>query len=234
MIRLDKFLSQMNIGTRSEVKNAVRKGKVTVNGVICKNADEKIDECTDIICYDGQKIIYEKFVYYMLNKPAGVVSATSDNRDKTVLDLLVDVPLKDIFPVGRLDKDTEGLLILTNDGELAHNLLSPKKHIDKTYRVLTKENITKEQLERLEQGVDIGDDTITMPAKAEWIDDKEMLLTICEGKYHQVKRMLKTVGNEVVYLERKKMGNLSLDEKLSRGEYRRLTAEEVLILKGEQ
>ena len=234
MIRLDKFLSQMNIGTRSEVKNAVRKGKVTVNGVICKNADEKIDECTDIICCDGQKIIYEKFVYYMLNKPAGVVSATSDNRDKTVLDLLVDVPLKDIFPVGRLDKDTEGLLILTNDGELAHNLLSPKKHIDKTYRVLTKENITKEQLERLEQGVDIGDDTITMPAKAEWIDDKEMLLTICEGKYHQVKRMLKTVGNEVVYLERKKMGNLSLDEKLSRGEYRRLTAEEVLILKGEQ
>lgn len=234
MIRLDKFLSQMNIGTRSEVKNAVRKGKVTVNGVICKNADEKIDECTDIICCDGQKIIYEKFVYYMLNKPAGVVSATSDNLDKTVLDLLVDAPLKDIFPVGRLDKDTEGLLILTNDGELAHNLLSPKKHIDKTYRVLTKENITKEQLERLEQGVDIGDDTITMPAKAEWIDDKEMLLTICEGKYHQVKRMLKTVGNEVVYLERKKMGNLSLDEKLSRGEYRRLTAEEVLILKGEQ
>ncbi len=234
MIRLDKFLSQMNIGTRSEVKNAVRKGKVTVNGVICKNADEKIDECTDIVCYDAQKIIYEKFVYYMLNKPAGVVSATSDNRDKTVLDLLVGVSLKDIFPVGRLDKDTEGLLILTNDGELAHNLLSPKKHIDKTYRVLTKENITKEQLERLEQGVDIGEDTITMPAKAEWINEKEMLLTICEGKYHQVKRMLKTVGNEVVYLERKKMGNLSLDEKLPRGEYRRLTAEEVLILKGEQ
>lgn len=234
MIRLDKFLSQMNMGTRSEVKNAIRKGKVSVNGILCKNADEKIAEETDVVYYEGQPVIYERFVYYMLNKPAGVVSATKDNLDKTVLDLLENVQTKDLFPVGRLDKDTEGLLILTNDGEMAHNLLSPKKHISKTYRVLTKASITQEQIKKLEQGVDIGEDIITMPAKVQKSDDKELLLTICEGKFHQVKRMLKAVGNEVVYLERRTMGVLSLDENLERGEYRKLTTEEVLLLKGEK
>lgn len=234
MLRLDKFLSQMNMGTRSEVKNAIRKGKVSVNGVICKNADEKIDETSDEICYEGNLVTYEKYVYYMLNKPAGVVSATKDNLDKTVLDLLKDVQTKDLFPVGRLDKDTEGLLIITNDGELAHNLLSPKKHVSKTYRVLTKENLTDVQLENLEQGVDIGEDIITMPAKAQKCSEKELLLTICEGKFHQVKRMLKAVGNEVVYLERRKMGELSLDEGLARGEYRKLNLEEVMLLQKEK
>lgn len=234
MIRLDKYLSQMNMGTRSEVKNAIRKGKVSVNSILCKNADEKIDEETDVVYYEGQPVIYERFVYYMLNKPAGVVSATKDNLDKTVLDLLENVQTKDLFPVGRLDKDTEGLLILTNDGEMAHNLLSPKKHISKTYRVLTKASITQEQIKKLEQGVDIGEDIITMPAKVHKCDDKELLLTICEGKFHQVKRMLKAVGNEVVYLERRTMGVLSLDENLERGEYRKLTTEEVLLLKGEK
>lgn len=234
MIRLDKFLSQMNIGTRSEVKNAIRKGKVLVNGTVCKNTDEKIDENVDMVCYEGSPVTYEKFVYYMLNKPAGVISATKDALDTTVLDLLSDVQTKDLFPVGRLDKDTEGLLILTNDGELAHKLLSPKKHISKIYRVLTKETVTKEQIKQLEQGVDIGENIITMPAKAQKCDDKELLLTIYEGKFHQVKRMLKAVGNEVVYLERRKMGELSLDENLARGEYRKLTKEEVFILKDEK
>ncbi len=232
MIRLDKFLSQMNIGTRSEVKNIIRKGKVSINDEICKNPDVKIDENADVVCYEGREIAFEKYVYYMLNKPAGVVSATKDNIDKTVLDLLEDIPNKDIFPVGRLDKDTEGLLLITNDGELAHNLLSPKKHISKTYLVHTKENVTGEQLEALKEGVDIGEDAPTLPAMAEQISEKEMFLTIYEGKFHQVKRMLKAVGNEVMYLERKKMGSLCLDESLNRGEYRKLTAAELKLLKG--
>lgn len=231
MIRLDKFLSQMNIGTRSEVKDAIRKGKVTVNGVVCKNSDTKIDENSDVVNFDNKEVVYEKFVYYMLNKPAGVVSATKDNLDKTVLDLLDGVANKDIFPVGRLDKDTEGLLILTNDGELSHNLLSPKKHINKTYLVHTKDDITGEQIKKLEAGVDIGEDVVTMPAEVKVTGDKQLLLTIYEGKFHQVKRMLKAVGNEVVYLERKKMGQLVLDENLKRGEYRKLTLEEINLLK---
>lgn len=230
MIRLDKFLAQMNMGTRSEVKNAIRKGKVTVNGEICKNADVKIDEIADVVCFENTQICYEKYVYFMLNKPAGVVSATKDNHDKTVLDLLHGENLQDVFPVGRLDKDTEGLLLLTNDGELAHKLLSPKKHIPKTYFVRTKETVTSEQLEALERGVDIGEDALTLPAQAEMIAEKEIFLTIYEGKFHQVKRMLKAVGNEVVYLKRQKMGNLLLDETLKLGEYRKLTTEEIEIL----
>ena len=230
MIRLDKFLAQMNMGTRSEVKNAIRKGKVTVNGEICKNADVKIDEMADVVCFENTQICYEKYVYFMLNKPAGVVSATKDNHDKTVLDLLHGENLQDVFPVGRLDKDTEGLLLLTNDGELAHKLLSPKKHIPKTYFVRTKEAVTSEQLEALERGVDIGEDALTLPAQAEMIAEKEIFLTIYEGKFHQVKRMLKAVGNEVVYLKRQKMGNLLLDETLKLGEYRKLTTEEIEIL----
>lgn len=234
MIRLDKFLAQMNIGTRSEVKNAIKKGKVTVNGNVCISAEMKIDENADCICYENQKIEYEKFVYYMLNKPAGVVSATVDAKEKTVLDLLKDISCKDIFPVGRLDKDTEGLLILTNDGELAHNLLSPKKHISKTYRVLTKDEVSSMQIERLEKGVDIGEEKATLPSKIQKIDEKEVLLTIYEGKFHQVKRMLKAVGNEVVYLERLKMGQLELDTSLERGAYRKLTMDEISILKNEK
>ena len=230
MIRLDKFLAQMNMGTRSEVKNAIRKGRVTVNGEICKNADVKIDEIADVVCFENTQICYEKYVYFMLNKPAGVVSATKDNHDKTVLDLLQGENLQDVFPVGRLDKDTEGLLLLTNDGELAHKLLSPRKHIPKTYFVRTKEVVTKDQLEMLERGVDIGEDTLTLPAQAEMIAEKEIFLTIYEGKFHQVKRMLKAVGNEVVYLKRQKMGNLLLDETLKLGEYRKLTTEEIEIL----
>ncbi len=231
MIRLDKFLAQMNIGTRSEVKNVIKKGKVTVNGLVCKNADTKINENVDKICYENHEIMYEQFVYYMMNKPAGVISATKDDKDKTVLDLMGDNKPNDIFPVGRLDKDTEGLLILTNDGELAHNLLSPKKHISKTYRVLTKEKITDRQLTSLQNGVDIGEKNLTQEAVVEKIDEKEILLTIYEGKFHQVKRMLKAVDNEVVYLERLKMGQLSLDDTLDRGDFRKLTQEEILVLK---
>ncbi len=234
MIRLDKYLAQMNIGTRSEVKNIIKKGRVTIDGCVCKDAERKIEESKEVVCVDNIEVLYEKFVYFMLNKPAGVVSATKDNIDKTVLDLLENETYKDIFPVGRLDKDTEGLLILTNDGELAHNLLSPKKHISKTYRVKTKEIVTQSQTERLEQGVDIGEEKPTLPAKVQILNEYEILLTIYEGKFHQVKRMLKAVGNEVVYLERVKMGELSLDTNLQRGSYRKLNPWEIELLKGEK
>ena len=221
----------MEIGTRSQVKELVKKGMVSVNGEVIKKADYKFDESNAKVCVKDKEVSYQKFYYYMLHKPAGVVSATVDNYDKTVLDILKDAPGKDLFPVGRLDKDTEGLLLITNDGELSHNLLSPKKHVDKTYFVETREVITKEMADALEKGVDIGEDKPTMPAKVEILNDRNMKLTIKEGKFHQVKRMLKAVENEVVYLKRLSMGSLSLDEKLALGEYRSLTDEELEDLK---
>ena len=232
MIRLDKFLCEMEIGTRSQVKDIVKKGMVSVDGEVVKKADYKFDETAAKVCVNGKELPYQKFYYYMLNKPQGVVSATIDNHDKTVLDLLKDAPGKDLFPVGRLDKDTEGLLLITNDGELSHNLLSPKKHVDKTYLVETKVAVTEEMIHKLEQGVDIGEEQLTLPAKAERIEDKKIELTITEGKFHQVKRMLKAVNNEVIYLKRLSMGSLKLDDTLALGEYRCLTDNEVLELKG--
>ena len=231
MIRLDKFLCEMEIGTRSQVKDIVKKGMVSVDGEVIKKADYKFDETAAKVCVNGKELSYQKFYYYMLNKPQGVVSATTDNHDKTVLDLLKDAPGKDLFPVGRLDKDTEGLLLITNDGELSHNLLSPKKHVDKTYLVETKEFVTEEMILKLEQGVDIGEEKLTLPAKVSQLEDKKIELTITEGKFHQVKRMLKAVENEVVYLKRLSMGSLKLDKKLPLGEYRSLTEGEILGLK---
>ena len=231
MIRLDKYLCEMEIGTRSQVKELVKKGMVSVNGEIIKKADFKFDETNAKVCVKDKEISYQKFYYYMLHKPAGVVSATVDNHDKTVLDILKDAPGKDLFPVGRLDKDTEGLLLITNDGELSHNLLSPKKHVDKTYLVEAKEIITEEMVKALENGVDIGEDKPTMPAKVELLDSKRMNLTIKEGKFHQIKRMLKAVDNEVLYLKRLSMGTLKLDENLALGEYRNLTDTEIEDLK---
>ena len=231
MIRLDKFLCEMEIGTRSQVKDMVKKGMVSVNGEVVKKADYKFDETAATVSVNGKEISYQKYYYYMLNKPQGVVSATTDNHDKTVLDILKDAPGKDLFPVGRLDKDTEGLLLITNDGELSHNLLSPKKHVDKTYLVETKENITEEMVLQLKEGVDIGEEKLTLPAKVNVLEDKKLELTIMEGKFHQVKRMLKAVDNEVIYLKRLSMGSLRLDEKLALGEYRCLTEEEILELK---
>ena len=233
MIRLDKYLCEMEVGTRSQVKDIIKKGQVSVNGEVIKKADYKFDESAVKVCVKEKEIFYQKFYYYMLNKPSGVVSATTDNHDKTVLDLLKDAPGKDLFPVGRLDKDTEGLLLITNDGELSHNLLSPKKHVDKTYLVKTKETVTPDMIQALEQGVDIGEEKLTLPAKVKVEEDKEIQLTITEGKFHQVKRMLKAVGNEVVYLKRLSMGSLMLDENLELGEYRPLTEKEVSGLKTE-
>ena len=231
MIRLDKFLCEMEIGTRSQVKEMIKKGLVTVDGEVIKKADFKFEESKAKVFVKEKEVSYQKFYYYMLHKPAGVVSATVDNHDRTVMELLKDAPGKDLFPVGRLDKDTEGLLLITNDGELSHNLLSPKKHVDKTYLVETRENITKKMMQELEEGVDIGEDKPTMPAKVKLVEDKKMELTIREGKFHQVKRMLQAVENEVIYLKRLSMGSLVLDEKLGLGEFRCLTKQEIEDLK---
>lgn len=231
MIRLDKFLCTMEVGSRSQVKEIIRKGQVTVNGQVCKQPENKIREGCDRVVCQGKELLYEPFVYYMLNKPAGVVSATKDKRDRTVLDLLKDAAGKGIFPVGRLDKDTEGLLLLTNDGELSHELLSPVKHVPKIYQVKTALPFTEEMKGRLEQGVDIGDPRPTRPALVQISGERQIELTITEGRFHQVKRMLKAVGNEVLYLKRLSMGSLYLDEGLVPGEYRRLTPDEVGALR---
>ena len=228
----------MNIGTRSEVKNFIRKGKIMVNGVVCKNPDLKIDEDMDRVCYDGNEVVYEKYVYYVLNKPAGVVSATTDKKDKTVLDL-IDSPKKDLFPVGRLDKDTEGLLLITNDGQLAHELLAPKKHVEKTYLAHITGCLPDDAKDRFEAGLKVDEEFTAMPAKLEILDNNDnnqgsvtrVLITIQEGKFHQVKRMVKAVGCEVVYLKRLKMGPLYLDESLNTGEYMVLSKEMVNCLK---
>lgn len=233
-MRLDRFLSEQNISTRSLLKKDIKKGLVTVNGKTVTRPEHHIDPYEDTITYNHALVTYTPFRYLMLNKPAGVVSATEDSRDQTVLDLIEPKLRKDLFPVGRLDKDTEGLLLLTNDGDLAHQLLSPKKHVDKTYFVKLAKTLTKEEACLLEQGVDIGEKNLTLPAKLQMNDTQpeQVFLTIQEGKFHQVKRMFQAVENEVLYLKRMSMGSLSLDETLAPGEYRPLTEEELSKLKG--
>jgi len=229
-MRLDKFLCEMNIGSRSQVKALVKQGQVTVNGLTVRNSDQKIDEFRDVVTFQGRTLRYQQFHYYMLNKPQGVVTATKDNTCSTVMDLLPPELRKNLFPVGRLDKDTEGLLLITDDGELAHRMLSPTKHVDKTYQVTIAHSLSETECESLEQGVDIGEDTLTRPAKVEILSENMILLTIHEGKFHQVKRMLKAVGNEVTALKRITFGALSLDTTLEPGAYRELTEAEVGLL----
>nr|WP_314946294.1 pseudouridine synthase [Streptococcus infantis] len=232
-MRLDKFLVACAVGSRTEVKNFLKSGRVTVNGKKEKSAKLQINEDTDEICFDGQKLEYEEFVYYMMNKPQGVISATEDPKHKTVLDLLDDLARsKEVFPVGRLDIDTHGLLLLTNDGKLAHALLSPKRHVDKTYLAQVKGIMTDEDIETFAQGIPLKDFTC-QPAKLELVSmDAEknqslVRVTIAEGKFHQVKRMVAYCGKEVVDLQRLTMGTLTLDEDLKRGEWRRLTKDEL-------
>lgn len=230
-MRLDKFLSETTTESRSQVKKEIRQGMVTVNGIVEKLPEKQIEEKTDCVCLKGKELHYQPFVYFMLNKPAGVVSATEDTLSKTVVELLSREDYrKNIFPAGRLDKDTEGFLLLTNDGELAHRLLSPKKHVDKTYFVRLRDALSEEAGTKLETGVSIGEKRDTRPAKVERVDTDTILLTIQEGKFHQVKRMLQAVDNQVLYLKRITFGGLSLDEGLSPGEYRALSDEEVKLL----
>ena len=233
MIRLDKYLADMSIGTRQEVKKYIRQGRVKINEDIIKKPEYKIREDEDKITFDGAPVAYETFEYYMLNKPAGVISATEDKRDKTVLDLIKEKKRKDLFPVGRLDKDTEGLLLITNDGALAHRLLSPKKHVDKCYYAEISGGVTEDDVRVFKERINIGtqeEPEWTMPAELKILEKgtvSRSRLTIREGKFHQVKRMFLAVGKEVVYLKRERMGALVLDEELAPGEYRKLTDSEL-------
>ena len=235
-MRLDKFLVACVVGSRTEVKNLLKAGRVTVNGKKEKSAKLQIDEERDEIRFDGQVLEYEEFVYYMMNKPQGVISATDDPKHRTVLDLLDDIARsKEVFPVGRLDIDTHGLLLLTNDGQLAHALLSPKRHVDKTYQAQVKGIMTQEDVETFAKEIPLKDFTC-QPARLEIIsidtekNQSKIRVTIAEGKFHQVKRMVAYCGKEVVDLQRLTMGTLILDGNLQRGEWRRLTKEELEVL----
>ena len=227
-IRLDKFLADSQLGTRSEVRQLLKKGLVSVNGEIVKKPEFKIDPASDRGCFDGKEVSSQQEVYYMLNKPAGVVSATRDNHDRTVLDLLPPGDRRpDLFPVGRLDKDTTGLLLITNDGALSHRLLSPRRHVDKTYFVRVNGRIREETVEAFRKGIDIGDEKITLPAELKPLGEDQALVTIREGRFHQIKRMFHAAGCEVTGLKRLTMGSLVLDENLPEGSFRRLTEEEL-------
>lgn len=236
-MRLDKYLADMGMGTRSEIKNKIKQGQVLVNDVMEKRPERKVNPVTDTITVNGKKIAYVAYEYYMLNKPSGYVSATSDATYPTVLDLISDKKRKDLFPVGRLDLDTEGLLLITNDGALSHQLLSPKKHVAKTYYAKIKGRVTEEDVIKFKEGLDIGEEKLTLPAKLVILKSNEISeieVTIVEGKFHQIKRMFEAVGKEVLFLKRLSMGSLFLDEKLALGAYRSLTEKEINDLKGKQ
>ena len=230
-LRLDKYLTNLAVGSRSQVKEIIKKGKIKVNGQIINKPEFHVNEETDEIELDGARLEYSRFYYYMLNKPAGVVSAVTDNNCKTVLDIMDITPKNGLFPVGRLDKDTEGLLLITNDGQLAHDLLSPNKHVDKTYYVELDGALVDSDVELLKEGLDIGEKSKTKPAILKILEDRnKAFITITEGKYHQVKRMFAAIGLTVTYLKRMSMGTLELDESLKTGEYRKLTDEEIKLL----
>lgn len=233
MMRLDKFLCEMGVGTRSEVKTYLKKGQVTVNGEIIKKPETKIDENNAVVCFQGQELIFEAVQYFLLNKPAGCVTATRDHLSETVMRFLPENRRDDLFPVGRLDKDTEGLLLITNDGQLAHELLSPKKHVDKTYFAVIDGEVKEEHKQLFLKGLDIGDEDLTMPAKLEILksgETSEIELTIQEGRFHQVKRMFEAIGTKVTYLKRISMGPLTLGS-LQPGEVRTLSENEIEQLK---
>lgn len=235
-MRLDKLLSNMGKGSRNDMRNALKYGWVKVNGETVRTGKIKVDTHEDEVLYQGERILYEKFTYLMLHKPANVVSATEDARHKTVIDLL-EPPYcnMSLFPVGRLDIDTEGLLLLTNDGDLAHDLLSPKKHVPKVYFSKVVGTVVDKDIAAFEKGIVLDDGYTCKPAVLKIIESHELTssvyVTISEGKFHQVKRMMKALGKEVVYLKRVQMGDLMLDDTLALGEYRHLTEEELKSIK---
>ena len=223
----------MGIGSRKEVKEYCRKGRVSVNGNINTSSDTKVNIVNDIVLFDNKRIEFEKYEYFMLNKPMGVVSATVDNTCKTVIELIDSSKKKDLFPVGRLDKDTVGLLLITNNGELAHKLLSPDRHVPKTYYVKVQGELKQEHVNLCAEGIRLDKDFTTRPSVLNIIscgEVSEAELTICEGKYHQVKRMMSAMGCNVIYLKRISMGTLVLDEHLQEGQYRKLTNNEIKAL----
>ncbi len=235
IMRLDKFLADMGKGSRSQVKEAGKKGRIYVNGQVEKILKRKIDPNIDQVTLDGEPVQYRKWEYFLMNKPKGVVSATEDKRYKTVVDLLGKDGRRDLFPVGRLDLDTEGLLLLTNDGDMAHRLLSPKKHVDKTYYARVSGRLPKDAVQIMAQGMELEDKTRVMPGRleiaAQGQEEAEIYLTIQEGKFHQVKRMFQVLGCRVEYLKRVSFGPLALEEDLLPGQYRRLTEGEIESLR---
>lgn len=237
-LRLDRYLADMGAGTRSELKKGIRAGLALVNGKAEKDPGRKVTE-EDTVSFRGREIAHEKYVYYMLHKPAGVISATEDRRQKTVLDLIEEEDMRrDLFPVGRLDRDTEGLLLITNDGDLAHALLSPSRHVDKVYLAEVDGPLGEEDEKAFGEGLQVEEGFRALPARLEVRnsspDRSSALVTIREGKFHQIKRMFKARGREVTYLKRLSMGPLDLDENLLPGQWRRLTKEEILSLKGKE
>lgn len=230
-MRLDKFLAEMGVGTRSQIKEMARKGRLRVNGETEKKPERKIVPGTDQVEADGRPVAYAAMEYYMLNKPQGVVSATEDGKYPTVVSLIHSALRRDLFPVGRLDLDTEGLLLITNDGALAHSLLSPKRHVDKVYYARIEGKLPPDAVRRMEEGLVLEDGTKTLPARLTIQGENEILLTIQEGKFHQVKRMFEALGTRVAYLKRLSMGPLRLDAGLLPGAYRPLTEEEISALR---
>ena len=237
-MRIDKYLANMNVGSRKEVHKLIKSGLISVNGKIVKIPKEKVKE-SDVVKVNGQKITYQQYHYFLLNKPKGVLSVTEDLHQKTVIDLLeVKDQYKDLAPVGRLDKDTTGLLLITNDGQLNHELLAPNKHVDKVYQALIAGQVTADTVATFASGMKLKDGTVLKSAKLEILDVDEskdqskIRITIKEGKYHQIKRMFGAVGMKVLELDRLQMGDLYLDPNLKRGQYRELTAEELDNLKG--
>jgi 16S rRNA pseudouridine516 synthase len=234
-LRIDKMLANLGFGSRKEVKQLLKNGKVQVNDTVIKDGKIHIDTLKDKVTLNGEVIEYKEFIYLMMNKPQGVISATEDERDQTVIDLLqMEDAVFSPFPVGRLDKDTEGLLLITNDGQLAHQLLSPKKHVPKTYFAVIDREVTEEDIEAFRHGVTLDDGYVTKPGILKIVKcglHSDIELTITEGKFHQVKRMFEAVGKRVVYLKRISMGPLELDESLELGEYRELSDEEIFKLK---
>jgi len=243
-MRLDKLVAELTGMTRSQARDVIVKGRVCVNGEVKKTTAEQVKEESDVLTLDGKQLTFQKFVYYMLNKPAGTVSATQDKDAKTVVSLLSteDKKRRNLFPVGRLDKDTEGLLLLTDDGMLSHQLISPKKHADKLYYAKLAREITEEDIAVFASGMKVDEELTAMPAVLRRLSDTELAaflpeggfaaaVTLQEGKFHQVKRMFVATGNEVLYLKRMAMGGVRLDETLAPGAYRTLTEEELKTLR---
>lgn len=231
MERLDKILASQGTLSRRDVKEIMKKGRVSVNGNVVKDSSIKVDVNKDEVCLDGEKILLKKHIYIMMNKPQGVVSASEGEKEKTVVDLVPDeLYRKGLFPAGRLDKDTTGFVLITDDGDFAHKILSPKNHIFKTYLARLDHKLSDTDIKMLETGITLGDGTILKEAKVEIVEQSDTPLVkimICEGKYHQVKRMFAAAGNKVVALHRSKMGGLELDSALNPGECREITPEEL-------
>ena len=232
MERLDKILASQGTLSRRDVKEIIKKGRVTLNGIVVRDSAVKVDLNTDTVAIDGEQISLKKHIYIMMNKPQGVISASDSESDETVVDLVPDELFrKGLFPAGRLDKDTTGFVLITDDGDFAHKILSPKNHIFKTYLARLQHELTVSDIETLEKGITLADGTILKEAKVEIVENSEtplIKIMICEGKYHQVKRMFAATGNKVIKLHRSKMGELELDSNLKPGECREITPEELI------